>query len=133
MALTANNPPNPAPITTTFGLWLDCILIVWVNRSVKPGLLHDKVQGLRVKDGFNIPAGISTKIPCKILLDQYKETIVVYWSLLAVISALLGDWKDAIVILIIVAQNAILGYVQEYHAEWAMQALTRMTAPIFSV
>ena len=47
----------------------------------------------------------------------------------ALISAVLGDWIEAVVIMIIVVLNAVLGYTQEYKAEQSMAALKRMAVP----
>jgi len=46
-----------------------------------------------------------------------------------VISGLLGEYTDAITILIIVALNAVLGFVQEFRAERSIEALRELTAP----
>jgi Ca2+-transporting ATPase len=45
------------------------------------------------------------------------------------VSAVLGDWIEAVVILVIVVLNAVLGYVQEVKAEQSMEALKRMAVP----
>ena len=47
----------------------------------------------------------------------------------ALVSALLGDWLEAIVILVIVILNAVFGYIQEFKAEQSMAALKRMAVP----
>jgi len=73
------------------------------------------------------------KSPWLILLDQFKELMVVILIIAAVISALLGDFKDAIAIGAIVLLNAILGFSQEYRAEKAMAALKKLAVPSVKV
>jgi Ca2+-transporting ATPase len=51
----------------------------------------------------------------------------------ALISIALGDWLEAVVILIIVILNAVLGYTQEHKAEQSMAALKRMSVPMVRV
>jgi Ca2+-transporting ATPase len=62
-----------------------------------------------------------------LLLRQFKDVMVIILLLAAVISLAVGDFKDAIVILIIVLLNAIIGFVQEYRAEKALEALKKMS------
>ena len=71
--------------------------------------------------------------PWLIFLDQFKELMVVILIIAAVISALLGDYSDAIAISAIVILNAILGYTQEYRAEKAMAALKKLAVPTVKV
>ena len=97
------------------------------------GLSQNEVKKRFEKFGPNELIEKGAKSPWKILLDQFKETMVVVLIIAALISALISDWKDAIAILVIVILNAILGFVQEYRAEQAMQALKKMAAPLVRV
>ena len=69
------------------------------------------------------------KSPWLIFWGQLAELMVVILIAAAVISALLGDYKDAIAISVIVVLNALLGFAQEYRAEKAMAALKRLASP----
>lgn len=61
-----------------------------------------------------------------IFFAQFKDLMIVILLTAAVISGIIGDLKDTIVILIIVLLNAIVGFIQEYRAEKAMHALKQM-------
>ncbi|MDJ0665173.1 MAG: cation-translocating P-type ATPase [Acidimicrobiia bacterium] len=67
--------------------------------------------------------------PFRILLNQFTDTMVIVLMIAAVIAAAIGDTKDSIVILVIVVLNAILGFVQEFRAERAIQALKMLAVP----
>ena len=93
------------------------------------GLSESEVKNLQAEYGLNELVERGAKPPWRILLDQFRETMVIVLLVAALISGFLGDLKDLIAILAIVIINAVLGFVQEYRAERAMAALKRMSAP----
>lgn len=65
----------------------------------------------------------------RMFLRQFSDFMVIVLMAAAVVSYLIGEGADTAIILVIVVLNAILGFVQEYRAERAMEALRRMAAP----
>lgn len=65
----------------------------------------------------------------QLILAQFTDVMVIVLIVAAFISAILGEATDVIVILAIVALNAMLGIYQEYQAEQALAALSRLQVP----
>ena len=84
----------------------------------------------RLKEyGENVLASAKPPGPVRIFFGQFKDAMVLILLAATGISALLGEWTDAVTIIVIVLLNAILGFVQEYRTEKTLEALRNMTAP----
>ncbi len=64
-----------------------------------------------------------------ILLDQFKNVLLVILIIATVLSLMAGHGTESIIIAIIVFFAVALGFYQEYRAERAMEALQQMAAP----
>jgi P-type Ca2+ transporter type 2C len=99
------------------------------NSNPDQGLSETDVEERLRQFGHNELIEKNIKSPWKILWEQLTEIMVVILLISAVISLFLHEYTDAIVILIIVVLNALLGFTQEYKAEQAMAALKKMAVP----
>ncbi|HEX6305324.1 MAG TPA: cation-translocating P-type ATPase [Anaerolineales bacterium] len=97
------------------------------------GLDHAEAARRLEEYGLNELIEQGVKSPWLILWEQLTATMVIILIVAAVVSAFLGDFKDAIAILAIVVLNALLGFRQEYQAEQAMAALKKMAVPTVRV
>lgn len=97
------------------------------------GLDEAEVVRRRAEHGPNALVERGGKSPWRILWEQLTATMVIILIVAALLSAVLGDYKDATVILVIVILNAILGFSQEYRAERAMAALKKLAVPTVKV
>jgi Ca2+-transporting ATPase len=101
--------------------------------DTEQGLVQTEAQRRLAEHGPNELVEHGIKSPWRILLEQFQETMVIILIIAALISALLGDFKDAAAILAIVVLNAVLGFRQEYQAEQAMAALKKLAVPTVRV
>ena len=99
--------------------------------AAKPatGLTLGEVQERQKRYGFNELREKPLPTFWELLGRQLKDFVVLLLLAAAVISALLGDWLEAGVIMLIVVLNATLGVVQESKAEASLAALKKMAAP----
>jgi P-type Ca2+ transporter type 2C len=71
--------------------------------------------------------------PWSVLADQFKNILVVILIAAVVMSAVLGHTVEAVVIGAILLLSVLLGFIQEYRAERAIEALREMAAPTAKV
>ena len=90
------------------------------------GLSNSEAMRRLSRYGPNELIETGRKSPWWILLAQVKEVMILILLAAVAISVALHQYIDAIVILVIVVVNAILGFWQEYKAENAMAALKKM-------
>ena len=97
--------------------------------SAQTGLTKDEAERRREKYGEN-RLSEERKQPWWIsFAQQFQDFMVLVLLGATLISAFLGEYTDAITILIIVLVNAILGFVQEYKAEQSMRSLRELSSP----
>jgi P-type Ca2+ transporter type 2C len=101
--------------------------------SQATGLTDSAVEERLEKFGPNQLEEKKRKPAWAMFLAQFKDLMILILMAAAVVSGLVGDVKDTVVILIIVVLNAVVGFVQEYRAEKAMQALKQMSSPTATV
>jgi len=71
--------------------------------------------------------------PWFLLLEQFKNILIIILLAATVLSAFLGHAVEAVTIAVIVVFAVLLGFIQEFRAERAIQALRRMAAPLATV
>ena len=97
--------------------------------SSETGLTSAQVEESKQKHGANELIERGGRTPLQILWEQITATMVLILIAAAVVAGLLGDTKNTIAILSIVALYALLGFIQEYRAEQAIAALKKMSVP----
>ena len=97
------------------------------------GLTTQQAERLKKQYGENLLTKGRKINPLALFTSQFKDVMVLILLAATVISVLLGDTSEAMVIITIVIINAALGFVQEYRTEKALDALREMAAPTANV
>lgn len=96
--------------------------------SVRAGLPVDVVDQRLSEFGPNRIKEGRARSALGIFLSQFADFMILVLIAAAVISGIIGDITDTLVVVAIVLLNAIIGFAQEYRAEAAIAALKRMAA-----
>ncbi|VAW42918.1 Cation-transporting ATPase, E1-E2 family [hydrothermal vent metagenome] len=104
-----------------------------LKTDVENGLTASEAQSRLTQYGLNELIEKGTRSPWLILFDQLRDVMVVILIIAAIVSGVLGDFKDVIVILAIIILNAAIGFSQEHRAEQAIAALKKLAVPTVKV
>ena len=99
-----------------------------INGKQEP-LTSAEVKAHQEKFGPNELVEGKKKTTLQIFLEQYKDFLVIILIAAAIVSGFLGDAESAIVILIVITINAILGTVQTVKAEQSLASLKKLSGP----
>ena len=93
------------------------------------GLSHGEAQRRLREFGPNeLKKGKGTS-PLKLFAKQFANVLIVILLVATGLSIYMGESMDAVVIIAIILACAVLGFVEEYRSEKALEALKEMTAP----
>ncbi|QNK54636.1 calcium-translocating P-type ATPase, SERCA-type [Paenibacillus sp. PAMC21692] len=96
-----------------------------LQEGLKPSAAAERLEengANELTEGKRVP-------PILLLLNQFKDFMVLILMGATLISGLLGEYLDAITIIAIIVINAVLGFVQEFRAERSLRALKELSAP----
>ncbi len=97
------------------------------------GLTEDEAARRLAEYGANELQASQRISPWAILLEQFKNVLIIILLAATILSAFLGHGVEAIAIAVIVLFAVFLGFIQEYRAERAIEALRQMAAPTAAV
>ncbi|MGN0170389.1 MAG: HAD-IC family P-type ATPase, partial [Lachnospiraceae bacterium] len=98
-------------------------------KSSTDGLSDEEAQRRLEKYGRNELHKKKKKTVGKMILEQIMDVMVLILAGAAILSMILGEWAEAVVILAIIVVDAVIGVIQENKASNALEALKQMSAP----
>jgi Ca2+-transporting ATPase len=101
--------------------------------SSEQGLSQAESQKRLVQFGLNELKKEERESPIKMFLEQFTDILIIILLVATGLSIAVGEIIDAIVIIAIVLATAVLGFVEEFRSEKAVEALKKMTAPTATV
>ncbi|MHB1376338.1 MAG: cation-translocating P-type ATPase [Candidatus Humimicrobiaceae bacterium] len=101
-----------------------------LQTDIKKGLTEDEAEKRIQQYGYNELEEKKGRSPFRIFLSQFNDFMIWILIFAALISGfVVREITDAVVIFAILIINAVLGFIQEYRAEKAIQALKELTTP----
>ncbi len=111
------------------------------KQELEEDLMVNVEQGLSEMDVVRKTAECGTNILTEqkriglfgMFINQFKDFMVIILMIASILSGMLGEKTDTIVIMIVVVFNAILGVIQESKAEKSLDALKKLSSPMAKV
>jgi Ca2+-transporting ATPase len=100
-----------------------------LDSNLETGLSQKEIELKREKFGLNQLEAKKPKTLIAMFFAQLNDILIYILIVAAVISALLGETSDAIIIAVVIILNATVGIIQEAKAEKALDALKKLSTP----
>jgi len=92
------------------------------------GLASTQAQARATRFGPNALQATRRRGWARLLADQFKDFMVLVLVAAAIIAGVIGELADTLAIVVIIVLNAVIGFVQSFRADAAMQALRQLAA-----
>lgn len=100
-----------------------------MGTTIENGLPPSEVQSRQEKYGPNQLQGKKKKTVFQLFIAQLKDWLIYVLMAAVIITALMGEYVDAVIIVLVIIINAVLGVIQEVKAGKAIEALKKMSSP----
>ncbi len=104
-----------------------------LDTDLHHGLAEEEAKRRLETYGYNELKKEEGVSPLTLFFNQFKNILLIILLIAIVLSALVGEVVDATIIAVIVLFCAVLGFIQEYRAERALEALKKMLTPTITV
>ena len=116
---------------------MESLKFIWHNLSIQEtaqvfdidlekGLSLEQVKENQEKFGFNQLPQKKPLSQMKIFLDQFKSILIYILIISEIITLILKEWTDAVVIFFAIALSTVVGYIQERKASNALRELKKV-------
>ena len=100
-----------------------------LKSDIYEGLTQREAGERLRRDGRNEMKAARKKTPIESFLEQLNDPLIYVLIVAAVVSVLLGEISDAVIIGVVVVMNALVGMLQEGKARKALESLKKLTSP----
>ena len=101
--------------------------------EIYTGLTSEQAKKQLISDGPNSFEQKKKNSALKIFMGQFKDVMVMILLAATVVSVVMGEYYDALTIMVIVVINAALGFIQEYRTEKTLESIKAIAAPTAKV
>ncbi|ORX64077.1 calcium ATPase [Anaeromyces robustus] len=125
-------PKSPEDLLPPQSLWIDRkvkVLLDMFKVDKDKGLSSDAIEGLRNHYGPNNLQPPPKPSVLKMLFGQIYNFMNIILIIATIVEICIGEYKDAVVLFVVIVINIVIGFTQEYKAEKALEALTSLTIP----
>jgi len=129
-AFKSLNGQSGTPVSTSESWHTESAKTVFESLdTTETGLSKEEASNRLVEHGPNRLPEIRTRGPLVRFFYQFHNVLIYVLMVASAVTAMLGHWVDASVILGVVLINAVIGFVQEGKAEDALRAIRQMLSP----